>query len=167
MTDAPREDRRQQPKPPKQQLLSPKTAAEKLGVFLPATPDEFQATPIARDALQALQGDPPEWLTTLRREGPHPRGEVARRLGVSNSALARAGVSDSMTTTEIRTLLADLPDWLVAEREKHAPGSGRPPGTAVGERPAESTARTPRPLEDDEVDEVDEDDELDESDDDE
>jgi hypothetical protein len=67
-----------------------------------------------------------------------------------------------MTTTEIRTLLADLPDWLVAEREKHAPGTGRPPGTAVGERPAESTARTPKPLEDDEIedDEI-EDDEID------
>jgi hypothetical protein len=158
MTDAPREDRRQQPKPPKQQVLSPKTAAEKLGVFLPATPEAFQSTPIARDALQALQTEPPEWLTTLRREGPHPRGEVARRLGVSNSALARAGVSDSMTTAEIRTLLADLPDWLVAEREKHLPGSGRPPGTAAGERPAESTARIPRPLEDDEVDESNDDD---------
>jgi hypothetical protein len=58
MTDAPREDRRQQPKPPKKQLLSPKTAAEKLGVFLPATPEEFRTAPIARDALQALQNDP-------------------------------------------------------------------------------------------------------------
>jgi hypothetical protein len=141
MTDAPRptdqqaQDRRQQPKPPKQQLLSPKTAADKLGVFLPATPEEFRATPIARDALQALQADPPEWLTTLRREGPHPRNEVARRLGVSNSALARAGVSDSMTTSEIRALLGDMPEWLSIEREKHAPGTGAAPGTAIGERP--------------------------------
>jgi hypothetical protein len=135
MTDAPREDRRQQPKPPKPQLLSPKTAAEKLGVFLPATPESFRAEHISRDALQALQTDPPEWLVTLRREGPHPRGEVARRLGVSNSALARAGVSDSMTTTEIRALLEERPEWLVVEREKHAPGSGRAPGTAIGERP--------------------------------
>jgi hypothetical protein len=153
MTDAPREDRRQQPKPPKQQLLSPKTAAEKLGVFLPATPEEFRAAPIARDALNALQSDPPEWLTTLRREGPHPRNEVSSRLGISNSALARAGVSDSMTTAEIRALLAERPEWLVAEREKHTPGSGRTPGTAVGERPIESTARIPKPLEDDEVEE--------------
>jgi hypothetical protein len=135
MTDAPREDRRQQPKPPKQQLLSPKTAAEKLGVYLPATPEAFRETPIARDALQALQADPPEWLRTLRREGPHPRNEVARRLGVSNSALARAGVSDAMTTDEIRTLLADMPEWLSIEREKHAPGTGGAPGTAIGERP--------------------------------
>lgn len=135
MTEAPREDRRQQPKPPKQQLLSPKTAADKLGIFLPATPEEFRSAPIARDALQALQAAPPEWLVTLRREGPHPRGEVARRLGVSNSALARAGVSDSMTTSEIRTLLADMPEWLSIEREKHAPGTGAAPGTAVGERP--------------------------------
>lgn len=136
MTDAPREDRRQQPKPKKEQLLSPATAAKKLNLYLPATPEEFRATPISRTALQALSDSPPEWLATLRREGPHPRDEVSRRLGVSNSALARAGVSDHMTTTEIRALLAALPEWLVAEREKHVPGSGRPPGTAIGERPA-------------------------------
>jgi hypothetical protein len=135
MTDSPREDRRQQPKPPKQQLLKPATAAGKLGVFLPATPDAFRSAPISRDALRALDADPPEWLTTLRREGPHPRSEVARRLGVSNSALARSGVSDSMTTSEIRAILADMPDWLSDEREKHAPGTGRAPGTAVGTRP--------------------------------
>lgn len=136
MTEAPREDRRQQPKPKKEQLLSPSTAAKKLGLYLPATPDEFQATPIARTQLQAMQDAAPEWLSTLRREGPHPRDEVARRLGVSNSALARAGVSDHMTTAEIRALLDDRPTWLVAEREKHAPGSGIVPGTAIGERPA-------------------------------
>ena len=140
MTDAPREDRRQQPKPKKEQLLSPATAAKKLGVYLPATPDEFRAGPVSRSALQALNDSPPEWLTTLRREGPHPRDEVSRRLGVSNSALVRAGVSDSMTTDEIRALLADRPEWLVIEREKHVPGSGRVPGTAIGERPARAEA---------------------------
>jgi hypothetical protein len=136
MTDAPREDRRQQPKPKKEQLLSPETAAKKLGLYLPATPDEFRATPISRTGLNALNENPPEWLTTLRREGPHPRDEVSRRLGVSNSALTRAGVSDHMTTTEIRALLDDRPEWLVAEREKHAPGTGIVRGTAIGERPA-------------------------------
>lgn len=140
MSDEPREDRRQQPKPPKPQLLSPKTAAEKLGVFLPATPESFRAEPITRDALAALQADPPEWLSTLRKEGPHPRHEVSRRLGVSNSALARGGVSDSLTTTEIRALLEERPEWLVAEREKFAPGTGRVPGTAIGERPARPEA---------------------------
>jgi hypothetical protein len=135
VTETPREDRRQQPKPRKEQLLKPETAAQKLGVFLPATPEDFRGAPISRDALQALQADPPEWLVTLRREGPHPRGEVARRLGVSNSALARAGVSDSMTTAEIRALLTHRPEWLIAEREKHTPGTGRIPGTAIGERP--------------------------------
>ncbi|GAA1704588.1 hypothetical protein GCM10009792_25730 [Microcella alkalica] len=142
MTDAPREDRRQQPKPPKEQLLSPKTAAKKLGVFLPATPAEFQEAQISRTALMELQENPPEWLTSLRREGPHPRDEVARRLGVSNSALARGGVSDSMTTAEITALLEEMPEWLVVERDKHAPGTGVKPGTAVGERPVSPTSRT-------------------------
>ena len=152
MTDEPREDRRQQPKPPKPQLLSPKTAADKLGVFLPATPEEFRAAPIARDALDALQADPPEWLATLRKEGPHPRNEVSRRLGVSNSALGRAGVSDSLTTTEIRALLAERPEWLIAEREKFAPGTGIEPGTAIGERPV--SAPKPAADDDDEYDGV-------------
>lgn len=142
MTDEPREDRRQQPKPPKEQLLKPETAAQKLGIFLPAAPEDFRATPISRSALQALQSDPPEWLAALRREGPHPRSETARRLGVSNSALARAGVSDSMTTAEIRALLEERPQWLILEREKHAPGSGIVPGTAVGERPGGERAET-------------------------
>ncbi len=154
MTDAPSPtdeqapDRRQQPKPPKPQLLSPKTAAEKLGVYLPATPESFRAESISRDALAALQVDPPEWLSTLRKEGPHPRNEVSRRLGVSNSALARGGVSDSLTTTEIRALLAERPEWLVVEREKFAPGTGRVPGTAIGERPVSA----PRPVDDEDDD---------------
>ncbi len=135
MTDAPREDNRQQPKPRKQQFLRPSTATKKLNVFLPATPEEFRADQISRTALQELMDSPPEWLATLRREGPHPRDEVARRLGVTNSALARGGVSDSMTTEDIRALLDERPEWLVVEREKHAPGSGRPLGTAIGERP--------------------------------
>lgn len=153
MTDAPREDRRQQPKPPKEQLLSPKTAAKKLGVYLPATPAEFQEAQISRTSLMELQENPPEWLTSLRREGPHPRDEVARRLGVSNSALARGGVSDSMTTAEIKALLGEMPEWLVAERDKHAPGTGVKPGTAVGERPASSTSRSNDDM-DDEDDEL-------------
>ncbi len=138
--ETPREDRRQQPKPKKEQLLSPATAAKKLELYLPATPEEFRTTPISRTALAALQANPPAWLVTLRREGPHPRSVVAARLGVSNSALARGGVSDVMTTAEIQALLTEMPAWLVDEREKRAPGTGRKPGTAVGERPAQATA---------------------------
>jgi len=153
MTDAPREDNRQQPKPKEEQMLSPATAAKKLGVFLPAMPEDFRAQPVSRSTLREMNETPPEWLTTLRREGPHPRDEVARRLGVSNSALARGGVSDSMTTEEIRALLDERPEWLVVEREKHAPGTGRPPGTAIGERP---TSAAPVDVdEDDDEDEVD------------
>ena len=103
-------------------------------------PEDFRAQPVSRSTLREMNENPPEWLTTLRREGPHPRDEVARRLGVSNSALARGGVSDSMTTDEIRALLDDRPEWLVVEREKHVPGSGIVPGTAIGERPARPAA---------------------------
>jgi hypothetical protein len=124
MTDAPREDRRQQPKPPKPQYLSAQNAAKKLGIYLPAAPAEFQQAPHSRDELAALQADPPEWLRTLRTEGPHPRSEVAHRLGVSNSAFTRAGVSDAMTTAEIQALIANPPEWLHAERARARKATG-------------------------------------------
>ncbi|WP_243841890.1 DUF5997 family protein [Salinibacterium sp. ZJ77] len=122
MTDSePREDRRQQPKPPKSQFLSAKTAAKKLGIYLPAAPAEFQESQHSRDELAALQADPPAWLQSLRVDGPHPRDEVSRRLGVTNSSLARSGVSDAMTTDEIKALLADPPQWLIDERRRTNP----------------------------------------------
>ncbi|PZQ89808.1 MAG: hypothetical protein DI534_08485 [Leifsonia xyli] len=121
MTDEPREDRRQQPKPPKAQFLSAQTAAKKLGIFLPAAPTEFREAQHSREQLAALQADPPTWLRTLRTDGPHPRSEVSRRLGITNSGLARAGVSDAMTTAEIQALLADPPPWLLAERRRANP----------------------------------------------
>jgi hypothetical protein len=118
--DEQREDRRQQPKPPKTQLLKPETAAKKLSIYLPAAPEEFRRTPLSREQLAALTENPPEWLVSLRRDGPHPRSEVARRLGISNSGLARAGQPDVMTTAQIKQLLVEMPDWLVAERARLA-----------------------------------------------
>ncbi|TXK16424.1 hypothetical protein FVQ89_13955 [Homoserinibacter sp. GY 40078] len=90
-------------------------------MYLPAAPPEFRDVQHSRDELAALQADPPEWLRTLRAEGPHPRQEVSRRLGITNSGLARAGVSDSMTTAEIQALIADPPEWLHAERGRARP----------------------------------------------
>jgi hypothetical protein len=119
-----REDRRQQPKPPKTQTMKPETAAKKLAIYLPAAPDAFKTGPVTRDELNALLADPPEWLLTLRRDGPHPRAEVARRLGISNSGLARAGQPDVMTTAEIKALLVQMPEWLVTERAKLAATRG-------------------------------------------
>lgn len=122
MTDSePREDRRQQPKPPKPQYLSAQTAARKLGILLSAAPEEFRDAQHSRDDVAALQADPPAWLVTLRAEGPHPRDEVSRRLGITNSSLARAGVSDAMTTAEIQALVADPPQWLIDERRRTHP----------------------------------------------
>jgi hypothetical protein len=100
--------------------MKPATAAKKLGVYLPATPEEFQQGSVTRDELDELLTSPPEWLVELRRNGPHPRQETARKLGVSASGLARAGVSDAMTTAEIRALLEEMPTWLEAERATQA-----------------------------------------------
>ena len=96
--------------------MKPATAAKKLGVYLEATPAEFQAGSVSRDDLDAWQTDPPEWLVELRRNGPHPRPVVASKLGISNSGLARAGITEALTTAQIDDILAENPDWLVAER---------------------------------------------------
>src|SRR6478609_1356586 len=82
------------------QTMKAATAAKKLGIYLPAAPAEFQEREISRGEFDRLNAEPPEWLRTLRADGPHPRDEVARKLGVSNSGLARAGVTDAPTTAE-------------------------------------------------------------------
>lgn len=104
----------------KPQMMKPLTAANKLGIYLPAAPEEFRNTPISRTELEELRTNPPQWLTELRRTGPFPRDIVARKLGVSNSGLTRAGVSDSLTADEIAAFLADPPEWLIRERESYA-----------------------------------------------
>jgi len=105
---------------PKPQTMKPQTAAKKLGVLLAETPLEFREGVVSRDELNTLQADPPQWLSDLRRNGPHTRQETARRLGISNSGLARAGVGEHLTTTEIKAILDEMPDWLVAERDVYA-----------------------------------------------
>lgn len=101
-------------------MMKPLTAANKLGIYLPAAPEQFRNNPISRTELDELRTNPPQWLTELRRTGPFPRDIVARKLGVSNSGLTRAGVSDSLTADEIAALLADPPEWLIRERESYA-----------------------------------------------
>ena len=98
------------------QTMKPATAAKKLGVYLQATPAEFQEGVVSRDELDALQADPPQWLRDLRRDGPHPRPVVATKLGVSISGLARGGVAEALTTAQIEELKADQPEWLRTER---------------------------------------------------
>ena len=104
---------------PNAQSMKPATAAKKLDVYLPATPAEFQANAITRAELAALQADPPQWLVTLRKDGPHPKNLVAAKLGVSIAGLARGGVDEALTTEQIDALLDEKPDWLVAERESY------------------------------------------------
>lgn len=98
------------------QTMKPATAAKKLGVYLPATPAEFQQGVVSRDELDALQADPPQWLVDLRRNGPHPRPEVAARLSVSIAGLARGGVTEPLTTAQIAEMLDNPPEWLFKER---------------------------------------------------
>lgn len=54
------------------QTMKPATAAKKLGVYLEATPAEFQEGVVSRGEFNALQAEPPAWLEELRRNGPHP-----------------------------------------------------------------------------------------------
>lgn len=100
--------------------MKPATAAAKLGVYLPATPPEFQAEPVSREQLDAWQHEPPQWLVDLRRTGPHPRQVVAARLRISLSGLARAGLTDPLTTEQIDAIIAEAPEWLHLERASYA-----------------------------------------------
>jgi Family of unknown function (DUF5997) len=102
------------------QTMKPATAAKKLGVYLEATPADFQEGVVSRDELNALQADPPEWLRELRRNGPHPRPVVAAKLGISIGGLARGGITDPLTTQQIEALKAEGPDWLEHERATQA-----------------------------------------------
>ncbi|MFH8371776.1 DUF5997 family protein [Streptomyces sp. NPDC018031] len=102
------------------QTMKPATAAKKLGVYLEATPAEFQEGVVSRGELDALQTDPPEWLRELRRDGPHPRPVVAAKLGVSISGLARGGVTEPLTTAQIDALKQESPEWLQKERATQA-----------------------------------------------
>ncbi|MCU1407499.1 MAG: hypothetical protein JWQ43_3802 [Glaciihabitans sp.] len=100
--------------------MKPATAAQKLGIYLPAAPEDFQKGTVTREFLNKLLASPPEWLVELRLTGPHPRQIVASKLGVSASGLARGGVTDPLTTAEIQELLASPPEWLVRERATQA-----------------------------------------------
>ena len=101
------------------QTLKPLTAAQKLGVHLPATPAEFQSSRFTRDEVERLRADPPLWLVELHRRGPFPRDVVAQKLRISRSGLARAGVPDAMDADQIGALLADPPPWLLEERRRY------------------------------------------------
>jgi hypothetical protein len=102
------------------QTMKPATAAKKLGVYLPATPAEFQEGVVTRAELNELQANPPQWLQDLRRTGPHPRPVVAARLGVSIAGLARGGVNEPLTTEQIEALRDESPEWLEKERATQA-----------------------------------------------
>ncbi|MFJ8751099.1 DUF5997 family protein [Streptomyces sp. NPDC102441] len=124
------------------QTMKPATAAKKLGVYLEATPAEFQEGVVSRAELAALQADPPEWLQELRRNGPHPRPVVASKLGVSIAGLARGGVTEPLTTEQIDALKQDGPEWLQKERATQA--EVRKEAVRIKERDAARAEQTDR-----------------------
>lgn len=124
------------------QTMKPATAAKKLGVYLEATPAEFQEGVVSRAELNTLQTDPPEWLQELRRNGPHPRPVVASKLGVSIAGLARGGVTDPLTTEQIDALKQDAPEWLRKERATQA--EVRKEAVRIKERDAARAEQTDR-----------------------
>lgn len=107
--------------------MKPQTAAKKLGIYLPATPAEFQENALTHAQFRELQDNPPTWLQKLRRNGPHPRPVVAQKLGITIAALRRNDYDKPLTTAEIKALLEDQPAWLskaraelAAQREQEA-----------------------------------------------
>ncbi|WP_405578129.1 DUF5997 family protein [Streptomyces sp. NBC_01092] len=121
------------------QTMKPATAAKKLGVYLEATPAEFREGVVTRAELNALQADPPQWLSDLRRDGPHPRPVVAQKLGVSIAGLARGGVTEPLTTEQIEALKQEQPEWLAKERATQA--DVRKETARIKKRDAERDAR--------------------------
>ena len=87
----------------KPQTMKSATAAQKLGILLEAAPEEFQSAEITRTQLAEFTENPPAWLSTLRADGPHPRG-----------------VDAPLTTVEIKELLQAPPAWLITERATQA-----------------------------------------------
>ncbi|MGW8889816.1 DUF5997 family protein [Streptomyces sp. NPDC055749] len=125
------------------QTMKPATAAKKLGVYLEATPAEFQEGVVSRTELSELQANPPEWLLELRRNGPHPRPVVAAKLGISISGLARGGVTEALTTEQIDALKNDSPEWLQKERATQA--EVRKETVRIKEKNAEREAQAGEP----------------------
>lgn len=119
--------------------MKPATAAKKLGVYLEATPAEFQEGVVSRAELNALQSDPPAWLVELRRNGPHPRPVVAAKLGVSIAGLARGGVTEPLTTEQIEALKQESPEWL--QRERATQAEVRKEAVRIKEKQAEQAAK--------------------------
>lgn len=99
--------------------MKPSTAASKLGIYLPAAPEEFQNSQITRAELDALRADPPAWLVDLRRNGPFPKEVMAQKLGISRSGLVRGGITTALTADEIGELIANPPYWLLRERDTY------------------------------------------------
>ena len=126
------------------QRFKPSNAAKRLGVYLPATPQEFQDTPISRAELEELETNPPEWLAELRRNGPHPRPVVAGRLGISIAGLARGGVTAPLTTEQITELRDNPPEWLAQERQTAAQVRAVEERVEEARKAAEKTARSAR-----------------------
>ncbi|KPI08356.1 hypothetical protein OK074_3653 [Actinobacteria bacterium OK074] len=122
------------------QTMKPATAAKKLGVYLPATPAEFQEGVVSRAELNELQANPPAWLSELRLNGPHPRPVVAAKLGVSIAGLARGGVSDALTTEQIEALKTAGPEWL--EKERATQAEVRKESVRIKKQQAERAERT-------------------------
>lgn len=120
--------------------MKPATAAKKLGIYLEAAPAEFRDGVVSRDELDALQADPPEWLRELRANGPHPRPVVADRLGVSISGLARAEITEPLTTAQIAAIKEEQPEWLRRERNIRADAQ-REEARLKAERSAEAAQR--------------------------
>jgi hypothetical protein len=122
------------------QTMKAETAAKKLGIYLPAAPEEFRTGTVSRAEFNELNANPPEWLAELRKNGPHPRSVVAGKLGVSIAGLARAGVTQPLTTAQISELLQKPPAWLVRERATQA--EVRAEQVRIKQRDAERTARS-------------------------
>ena len=101
------------------QTLKPSTASSEITWPSVAAPEDFQSRSFTREEVDELRENPPAWLVELRRNGPFPRDVIASKLGISNSGLARGGITEPLDADQVGELLADPPAWLEHERTVH------------------------------------------------
>lgn len=99
-----------------------KRAAQQLGVTS-STLRQHGWTTASDTRVQATKENPPDWLIKarqrrhqkrVRRREQHNRETTASRLGIQMRAVKERGVQPG----EVENLLAEQPDWLIAEQER-------------------------------------------------
>ena len=107
-------------KPKKSQVMKPATAALKLDVYLPATPQEFQEGWCPARSSTNCSAIRRSGSSTCAATVPIPATSSRPGCGCRTAGSPVAASPTPLTTAQIAALVADPPEWLIRERETHA-----------------------------------------------